>query len=60
MGEDDNGETGEGFSETNIKDPWTKPSGAGIRGRRWGCLGWWESGEGKCRQLYFKNNKIIF
>ena len=28
----------EGFSETSIKDTWTKPRGGGSRGRRWGWL----------------------
>ena len=32
--------TGEGFSGTTIEDTWTKPRVGGIRGRRWGCLGW--------------------
>ena len=30
----------EGFSGTTIKDTWTKPREGGIRGGRWGWLGW--------------------
>ena len=30
------------FSGTTIKDTWTKPRGGGIRGGRWGWLGWRE------------------
>ena len=38
VGRDDR-ERGEAFSETTIKDTWTKPRGAGIREGRWGWLG---------------------
>ena len=31
---------GEGFSGTTIKDTWTKPRRGGIRGGKWGWLGW--------------------
>ena len=48
------------FSGTTIKDTWTKLSGVEARegcedGWVWGEWGW-----GKCRQLYWNNNKIIF
>ena len=40
---------GEGLSGTCIKDTWTKPKGARIKGGRWGWLGlgeqWWENGD---------------
>ena len=49
----------EGFSETTIKDSWTKPSGGGIKGGRWGWLGWGEVVGGEGRQLYLNNNKTI-
>ena len=32
------GGKGEGFSETTLKDTWTKPRGSGIREGRWGWL----------------------
>ena len=47
----DNGGKGKRFSETTIKDKWTKPRGrGGSKGGRWIWLG---AGmvEGKCRQL---------
>ena len=60
MGEDKGGVRVEGFSETTIKDMWTKPWGRGWKQRgRWGWLGWGEVMGGKCRQLYFNNTKII-
>ena len=34
------GEWWGGFSGTTVKDTWTKPRGGGIRGGRWGWLGW--------------------
>ena len=49
-----------GFSGTTIKDTWTNPRQGGIRGGRWGWLGWRGVVGGKCRQLYLSNNKIIF
>ena len=33
------GERGEGFSETSVKDTWTKPKGDGIMGGKWEWLG---------------------
>ena len=36
------GKRGERFTETSIKDTWTKPKGGRIKGRRWGWLGWEE------------------
>ena len=33
------GGNGEGFSGTCIKDTWTKPKGARIKGGRWGMGG---------------------
>ena len=59
MGEDNRGKGEEGFSGTTVKDTWTKPRGGGIRGGRWGWLGWGEVVRGKCRQLYLNSNKII-
>ena len=44
-----NGGKGEGFSGTTIKDTWTKPNRGGIRGGRWGWLGWWGVVRGKWR-----------
>ena len=43
---------GEGFSETTIKDTWTKPKG--VEAREGGEDGWGVGGSGgggKCRQL---------
>ena len=42
MGGDNEGKRGkgEGFSGTTIKDTWAKPRWGGIRGGRWGQLGW--------------------
>ena len=54
----DNGAKQGGFSETTIKDTWTKPRGGGSRGGKWGWLGWGGVVGGKCRQLYLNNNKI--
>ena len=33
------GAKGEGFSGTSIKDTWTKPKGARVKGGKWGWLG---------------------
>ena len=38
MGRKDGGK-GEEFSETCIKDTWTKPKGGRIKGGKWGWLG---------------------
>ena len=35
----------EGISGTTMKDTWTKPMGGGIRGERWGWLGWGENAD---------------
>ena len=51
------GEKGEGFSGISIKDTRTKPRRDGMRGGRWGWLGWGAVVEGKWRQLYLNNNK---
>ena len=40
VGVDNGGEKGQGFSGTTIKDTWTKPRRGGIRGGKWGWLGW--------------------
>ena len=58
VGGDNGRERGKGFSGTTIKDPWTKPRGDGMRGGRWGWLGFRGSVGGKCGQLYLNNNKI--
>ena len=53
------GEKGEGFTETTIKDTWTKPRGVESgegNGDGWGGGG--EMGE-KGRKLYLNNNKIL-
>ena len=34
------GEKGEEFSETSIKDTWTKPKGGNIKGGKQRWLGW--------------------
>ena len=41
----------------NSKGHMDKTKGGGIRGGRWGWLGLGGVGEGKCRQMYFNNNK---
>ena len=35
MGGDNGGKKGKGHPGTCIKDPWTKPKGRRIEGRRW-------------------------
>ena len=51
------GKKGKGHQGTCIKDPWTKPKGRRIEGRRWGWVGQGVVVEGKWRQLYLNNNK---
>ena len=50
------GEKGEEFSGTTIKDTWTKPTGGGIRGGRWGWLGWGSGGGKKQTTLREQQN----
>ena len=57
----DMGTEGKGHKWTCIKDPWTKPKGGRIEGRRWEWVGrgkwWWENG-GYCTwTLILKNQK---
>ena len=51
-----NGEKGEGFSGTTIKDEWTKPRGGGIRVGMAGVQG--RGGE-KGRKLYLNNTIFL-
>ena len=34
------GKKGKSHKGTCIKDPWTKPKGVKMKGRRWGWVGW--------------------
>ena len=57
-GEGDNkGKKGKGCQGTRIKDPWTKPKGCRIEGRRWVSMGQGVVVRGKWRQLYLNSNK---
>ena len=47
------------FLGTTIKHTWTKPRGEGLRGERWGCVGWGRVVGRKGRQLYLDYNKKI-
>ena len=44
-GGDNGGKKGKGHPGTCIKDPWTKPNGSRIDGRRWEWMGCGESGD---------------
>ena len=45
MGGNNAGKREKGFSGKSIKDTWTKPRRGGIKGERWGWLGWEENGD---------------
>ena len=52
------GKKGKGHQGTCMKDPWTKPKGGRIEGRRWGWVGQGDVVVEKWRQVYLNNKKI--
>ena len=49
-----------GHQKTCIKDPWTKPKGGNIEGRRWWCVGqgkWWQENGDDCTLTTIKKRK---